>query len=130
MHLPKGLYEALPYVYLLLGALLVVSLDSPFLYASGALLYMAGAAVWVIRSSHRRKNNRKEIQNRNGSIVFPEKVYEFLPFIYMGMGLMLVATFSHPISYISAFVLGFAGALVWMIRAIYRSQEAAQEVVS
>ncbi len=129
MHLPKSLYEILPYTYLLLGAMLIVSLDSPFTYASGALLYMAGAAVWVVRSSHRRKNNSQEIQNRRGLVVFPEKLYEFLPFAYMGLGIVLATAFSNPVAYLSAFVLGFAGALVWLIRAIYRSQ-AAQEVVS
>lgn len=129
MHLPKALYEALPYLYLVVGALLVVGLDSPFVFASGVLFYIAGAGVWVIRSSHRRKNNSRDIENRRGRIVFPEKLYEYLPFLYMGVGILLASLVDHPIAYLSAFVLGFAGALVWLIRAIYRSQ-AQQEVIS
>lgn len=129
LHLPKSLYELLPYAYLLLGAVLIAGLDSPVAYASGALLYMAGAAVWVVRSSHRRKNSNDKIQNRRGRVVFPEKLYEFLPFVYMGLGLVLATLSSHPIAYLSAFVFGFAGALVWLIRAIYRTQ-ASQEVMS
>lgn len=129
LHLPKSLYELLPYAYLLLGAMLIIGLNSPVAYASGALLYMAGAAVWVVRSSHRRKNSNNKIQNRRGLVVFPEKLYEFLPFAYMGLGIVLATVFSHPIAYLSAFVLGFAGALVWLIRAIYRTQSS-QEAMS
>lgn len=129
MHLPKALYEALPYVYLILGVVLVVSLQSPIAYASGALFYIAGAAVWVVRSSHRRKNSNQAIENRRGRLVFPEKMYEYLPFAYMGFGIILAAAFDHPIAYLSAAVLTFAGALVWLIRAIYRSQPA-EEVMS
>lgn len=129
MHLPKFVYEALPYFYLLVGAVLVVVLESPITFASGVLFYLAGAAVWVVRSSHRRKNSSKQIENRHGRFVFPEMLYEYLPFAYMGVAIILASMFAHPIAYLSAAVLGFAGLLVWMIRAIYRSQ-AVQEAAS
>ena len=122
MVIRKPIYEVLPYTYIALGVLVVVVLDSPLTYASGVLFYIAGAVVWVMRSGYRRKNKKQRIANRQGSIVFPELVYEYLPFVYIGMAVTLVVLFSTPLAYIPGGILAMAGLLVWMIRAIYRSQ--------
>ncbi|MCW8884297.1 MAG: hypothetical protein OQK12_03455 [Motiliproteus sp.] len=122
MVIQKPVYEVLPYVYIVIGILVVIALDSPLTYLSGALFYTAGSAVWVMRSAYRRKNSRKEVSNRQGRVLFPEKVYEYLPFFYIAVGIMLVVTFDTWLAYLPGGILCMAGMLVWMIRAIYRSQ--------
>ncbi|RDE22687.1 hypothetical protein DV711_08895 [Motiliproteus coralliicola] len=115
------MYEALPYLYIAIGVALFMLLGSPLVSVSAACLYAAGAIVWVTRSSYRRKNSRHQVENRKNRWLFPEQIYEYLPFIYMAVG---IATLSHiPGIYgaIPGAVLCLAGALVWIIRAIYRS---------
>ena len=122
MVIRKPVYEVLPYTYIAVGIMVVIAMDSPLTYVSGVLFYVAGAIVWVMRSAYRRKNNKRDITNRRSSIRFPEMVYEFLPFIYIGLAVLLVVSFSTPLAYIPGAVLAMAGMLVWIIRAIYRSQ--------
>ncbi len=122
MVVQKPVYEALPYAYIAIGVLVVLVLDSPLTYFSGMLFYVAGAVVWVMRSAYRRKNSKQQIANRRGRFVFPELVYEYLPFIYIGLGVLLLVFFNVPLAFIPAGIFCMAGALVWIIRAIYRSQ--------
>ncbi len=122
MVIQKPVYEALPYVYIVIGVAVVMALESPLTFLSGALFYAAGSVVWVMRSDYRRKNTEKRIANRKGRVLFPEKVYEYLPFVYIGIGILLVVMFDTYLAYIPGGVLCMAGMLVWMIRAIYRSQ--------
>ncbi|MEH6627312.1 MAG: hypothetical protein V7739_12780 [Motiliproteus sp.] len=122
MVIQKPVYESLPYVYIVIGVAVVIALESPLTFLSGALFYAAGSAVWVMRSGYRRKNTDKQVSNRRGRVLFPEKVYEFLPFIYIGAGILLVVMFDTYLAYIPGGILCMAGMLVWMIRAIYRSQ--------
>ena len=128
MVIHKPVYEVLPYAYIVIGILVVMALDSPLTYLSGALFYAAGAAVWVMRSAYRRKNSNKEVTNRRGRVLFPEKVYEYLPFFYIAAGVILVVTFNTWLAYLPGGILCMAGVLVWMIRAIYRSQAVYESV--
>ncbi|OMH38111.1 hypothetical protein [Motiliproteus sp. MSK22-1] len=128
MVIRKPVYEVLPYTYIAIGIVVVMAMDSPLTYVSGILFYVAGAVVWVMRSAYRRKNSRKHIANRRNSVRFPEAVYEFLPFIYIGLAVLLVVSFSTPLAYIPGVVLAMAGMLVWIIRAIYRSQAGYESV--
>lgn len=122
MVIRKPVYEVLPYAYMLVGVLLVLLLDNPLIYISGALLYIAGAAVWVMRSAYRRKNSHTRIANRKGRVVFPQWLYEALPFVYLALGVLCFIIFESVLGLVPGVALVIAGALVWLIRAIYRSQ--------
>ncbi len=122
MVIRKPVYEMLPYAYLLIGVLVIMLLESPLALISGVLFYAAGAAVWVMRSTYRRRNSEQKITNRRGRFIFPRWIYEYLPFVYIGFGVLLFALFSSALAYVPAAILCIAGSLVWMIRAIYRSQ--------
>lgn len=125
MYIPKSLYEALPYLYIAISVALFMLLDSPLIYVSAAFLYAAGALVWVTRSSYRRKNSRHQVENRKNRLQFPERVYEYLPFIYMALGVVTLTHIPGLYGAIPGSVLCLAGVLVWMIRAIYRSHTVA-----
>ena len=54
-HKPDWLYEILPYVYLIGGVLTILTLKNFMGTFSGLLLVSAGAAVWSLRRSYRRR---------------------------------------------------------------------------
>ncbi len=122
MYIYKSLYEVLPYLYIVSSIVLFTMERSPWLYLSIASLYAAGALVWVTRSSYRRRNSKFQVRNRKDRFRFPEGLYEYLPFIYLGLGLLSVMHISGLTALISGGLLCLAGILVWIIRAIYRSQ--------
>ncbi|HEH9394583.1 TPA: hypothetical protein SIA27_000894 [Aeromonas salmonicida] len=83
---PRWLYEKLPACYLLTAVGMIVLTDSPLLWLAGALLFVAGAASWMMRSSYRRTD----------LVIFPTKrwfqpewLYEAQPFIWLTLGLLL-----------------------------------------
>ena len=135
MYIHKSVYEILPYLYIAIGIAIYTGVtlfsevtifaffDSSLIYLSTALLYAAGSLVWVARSAYRRKNSKNHIENRKGLIRFPEPVYEYLPFVYLALGLVLVSQVPGFYGVIPGAILCLAGVLVWMIRAIYRSHE-------
>ena len=47
---PHWLYERLPACYLLTAVGMIMLTDSPLLWLAGALLFVAGAASWMMRS--------------------------------------------------------------------------------
>lgn len=54
-HKPDWLYEILPYVYLVAGLTTILTLRNLMGTVSGLLLISAGAAVWLLRRSYRRR---------------------------------------------------------------------------
>lgn len=83
---PRWLYERLPACYLLTAVGMIMLTDSPLLWLAGALLFVAGAASWMMRSSYRRTD----------LVIFPTKrwfqpkwLYEAQPFIWLALGLLL-----------------------------------------
>lgn len=93
-------------------------LDSIVALFSGLLLYAAGAMVWVIRSNYRRRDKNKKRQR--GAL--PEGAYEFMPFVYIGLGVLLLALSSNPLFYPSAVLFIAAGTQAWLMRAVHRSR--------
>ena len=85
--LPAWLYEQLPNLYLLLSAGLLLVAQTPLLWLAAALLFVAGALVWMMRSNYRRTD----------LVIFPAKhwfqpewCYEALPFAWLALGLLLL----------------------------------------
>lgn len=85
--LPSWLYEQLPGLYLLLSAGLVLFVHSPLIWLAAALLFGAGAFIWMMRSNYRRTD----------LVIFPAKrwfqpewCYEALPFVWLALALLLL----------------------------------------
>jgi len=115
--LDKRIYEALPYVYLALGAVLVFSLQHPASLLLALAFFAQGARIWVHRSSYRRRQQRL-VPKPVGAIPF--WCYELLPFGYAGCGLVLLAYADSRWLQASAVLLLAAGAQLWWLRAIQR----------
>lgn len=110
MELPKPIYENLPYLYFLMsGGLLVVGESLPII-CSSAIFYFAGCIVLVTRSSFRRKD---KANRRKTSTLFPEVVYEYLPYCYIASGIFLLMATDHRGYQFTAFCV-----LVWGVRNI------------
>ena len=60
--------------------------------------------------------------------MFPELLYEYLPFLYIAIGVLAIVLFEPMIGDIAGMVFILAGSLVWLIRAIYRSQSSVEYV--
>lgn len=84
--LPHWLYERLPALYLLTATGIILLTRIPVLGLIGALLFVAGALIWMMRSCYRRTD----------LILFPAKqwfkpewLYEAQPFIWLAVALLL-----------------------------------------
>lgn len=117
--LPKQLYELLPYLYLLAGALCFALLPHPFGAWSGWLLLHAGGLVWIMRSHRRRQNSTAASREHQ----LPFWLYELLPFITIGGGLYLLLRFDNPWLLPSAVLLLVAGLQIWWLRYARRHRD-------
>lgn len=52
-HMPHGLYEILPYAYMGVGVVVMITLQNIWSVASGFMLMVAGVMVWWTRRTHR-----------------------------------------------------------------------------
>lgn len=86
--LPTLLYEALPLVYLIGGAAMLSSNQDPLILVSALIFYCAGAVVWVMRSENRRTDHHAYPAHK--LFFLPERLYEFIPFIHLLIGLWLL----------------------------------------
>ena len=84
MHLPKWLYEALPWTYVVAGLLAVVRADHWLWWASGALLFIAGGFVWSARRRYRRETPQ---QVQLGMLNLPAKL-SWQPAFDVGLDLL------------------------------------------
>ncbi len=136
MRLPRTLYELLPWAYLLVGAAILLMINTPLAYLSGGLFYLAGALTWVQRSEyrrqdrsisyrHRRRVRRTSAQRRR--LPLPFWLYESLPFVYIGVGILLVASAEGAVVYLSAIMLWSAGGLILYLRTGFRDHQLSGE---
>jgi len=122
MKLPTWLYESLPYFYLGISLFLILLFNSrPNIVTFALLLYIAGSAVWIMRSNARRRDSRQKnifqarLQQQSERFYYPQWFYEEMPFIYLAIGLSCLLTIDNLFGMISgslfllssAFVLGF-----------------------
>ena len=99
--LPTYIYESLPVAYISVGiALLSQSTNSIFLF-SGAIFYMCGALIWIMRSNFRRKD-RFIVPKK--SILLPEFIYELLPFTFMFLGGAFINVYFNTINHTSILI--------------------------
>lgn len=81
----QPIYEALPFGYLLTGSSLILLSESGLLWFSGGLFFSAGAMIWVLRSSFRRRTT--PFPNSLKKMFMPEWMYEAKPFSYFLFGI-------------------------------------------
>jgi len=96
----EPIYENLPFIYFSISALLLAYDTSWLMISSAGLFYCAGSVTLVVRSSYRRldahKNNKKFI---------PEIIYEYLPYIYHAVAVLLLLKTNSPALQFLAFML-------------------------
>jgi len=88
MFYPKFIYENLPYAYLLVCAYLLAFYDTWTVFMSAGLFYCAGCITLVTRSNHRRIDRYKD--NPNNKNTLPELLYEYLPYLYFAIAMVMV----------------------------------------
>lgn len=86
--LPTLLYEALPLIYVSSGSVMLTIGQSSLTLTAAVLLYFAGACIWIMRSENRRTDRR--VGPSHKLIFLPETLYEFKPFFYLFIGLLLI----------------------------------------
>ncbi|WP_210395685.1 hypothetical protein [Motiliproteus sediminis] len=120
--LNRTVYEALPYAYIVLASLLLVTQDAAPAWMIGIALYYWGARVWLMRSNARcaRATTRKRVS-------LPSAWYEAAPFVYLLAGLVCGQIYSHvevaqlqPMTLAASAMFLFAGLSSWMMRIIRR----------
>lgn len=86
LRLPTPIYESLPYFYFIVSGFLVFRYDNNLMLMSAAVIYIVGAMTLVERSNYRRQDRRRKI---SGNWFLPELVYEYIPYVYIGVGILL-----------------------------------------
>lgn len=106
MFYPKFIYENLPYAYFLLCAYLLAFYDTWVVFASAGLFYCAGSITLVTRSGYRRldryKDNPNKLKQKN---TLPKWLYEYLPYSYFGVAMIIILKTSLPALQFVAFFL-------------------------
>tara|TARA_R110000737_G_scaffold47607_5_gene67645 strand:- start:14232 stop:14615 length:384 start_codon:yes stop_codon:yes gene_type:complete len=98
---PKFIYENLPYVYFLVCAYLLAFYDTWAVFGSAGLFYCAGCITLVTRSGYRRLDRYKD--NHDNKNTLPELLYEYLPYIYFAVGMIIILKTSLPALHFLAF---------------------------
>ncbi|QSX38061.1 hypothetical protein [Shewanella sedimentimangrovi] len=81
----RFLYELLPYLYMSLGAIVMLTFPALMAQLAAGLLFLAGALVYALRSDHRRTDPER----RRKPGFWPFWVYELLPFIWLAAAILL-----------------------------------------
>jgi len=106
MFYPKFIYENLPYGYFLICAYLLAFYSSWAVFFSAVLFYCLGCTTLVIRSGYRRLDRRKSNENKlNKNISLPEWLYEYLPYAYFAVAMVMVLKTTQPVLQFIAFCL-------------------------
>ncbi len=111
--LPILLYEPLPLIYLCGGALILATGQSELMLISAFLFYWIGALIWILRSKNRRTDIRAIPLRR--LFFFPEVLYEFRPFLYSFVGLLLLRNTEQTLWLVTGSIL-----ILWTIYCLYR----------
>ncbi len=110
----KPVYEVMPYLYLIAGSVIVVTLPGAAI-AAGLLLYAFGAWLWLVRSDRRRVNSRypKSVGSR---FFWGDTLYELQPFLYILLGVLVVGLLQHDLRLLMGPLMVLTGMVVLMVR--------------
>ncbi|WP_163134613.1 hypothetical protein [Agarivorans sp. Alg241-V36] len=115
----KPIYEILPSLYLAAGSSSVIWVDSTLGVAGGVLLFCLGSLIWVMRSNFRRLDQATHAGKRFN---IPESLYEFMPFLFIGLALSLASTQQSIAAYAIAALCLYRGCSLLYMRHRYRRQ--------
>lgn len=103
MFYPNVIYENLPYVYFLVSGYLIAYYHSWPVYISSAIFYCVGCIILVKRSDYRRvdrfKGNYQHLQR------IPEVVYEYLPYSYFAIAMVILLKLDNQALQFTAIIL-------------------------
>ncbi|WP_207061281.1 hypothetical protein [Motiliproteus sp. SC1-56] len=109
--LPRPLYEVLPYLYIFGALALMVSQSNWVVLICAWVLYTGGAITWVLRSDARRVNKR--VPDSRKSLFLHEDIYESLPFLYIGGGVLVMRFAEQGLFILGGFaMMAFGGAIL------------------
>lgn len=109
--LPRTLYEVLPYIYLFSALALMVSQSDWVILVCAWVLFTGGAITWVLRSDSRRVNKRVPDSSKTWHL--HEDIYESLPFLYIGGGVLVMRFAEQGLFILSGFaMMAFGGAVL------------------
>ncbi|OMH30083.1 hypothetical protein [Motiliproteus sp. MSK22-1] len=137
--IPKPVYEAQPYAYVVTGLLLILEAPSLLLFVSALLLYSAGAIIWIVRAIYRGQYSRhspaacyrNHLKPLDQALAYyqepkglPTPIYEALPFAYLLVS-GLCYRYSSQVIYLDLMLmatalLAISGILIWIMRGYYR----------
>jgi ABC-type phosphate transport system permease subunit len=103
--IPFIIYESLPFAYLITGVLLLSVGQVPLLIFSACLFYVAGPAIWIMRSASRR-TDQELVPNKKW--IIPDVLYESMPFFQLFTGTLLIRSFALAIALPGIFLAFFA----------------------
>jgi hypothetical protein len=89
--LPHRLYDNLPAFYLLAAVAAILLAPNLFGLIAFCALYTSGAVIWCLRSAHRRSDAPARFLFFQQRWILPKPLYESLPFILIGIALLLVS---------------------------------------
>ncbi|HEY5716987.1 MAG TPA: hypothetical protein VIS52_00730 [Motiliproteus sp.] len=116
--LPKALYEILPYAYLFGGLSLMTSQSDWIILACSWIVYTGGSIMWVLRSDARRINKR--IPPYSKGFYLHEDIYESLPFLFIGIGVLAIRFLESWVFFSVGLVMMAYGGYVLAIRIVRR----------
>lgn len=116
----KPVYNLMPYLYLLAGGVIIITLPGAAI-AAGLLLYAYGAWLWLVRSDRRRVNSRQPA-SVGSRFYWGETLYELQPFFYILLGVFLIALIEHDLRLLMGPLMMLTGVAVLAIRASARKK--------
>ena len=124
---PKPIYELMPYLYLVTGGVIIAALVG-YATPAGLLLYAYGTWLWLMRSDHRRVNQRQPafIGTR---FYWGENFYELQPFLYILAGLLVIGFVQHDIRWVTGPLMIVTGIAVLLLRTSKRRQPVQQVLI-
>tara|TARA_R110002111_G_scaffold21935_1_gene50514 strand:- start:191 stop:568 length:378 start_codon:yes stop_codon:yes gene_type:complete len=100
---PKVIYENLPYLCFLICAYLVAFYDTWMVYTSAGLFYIVACIMLVQRSNYRRVDRYKD--NEKYRQTLPPIIYEYMPYAYFAIAMILLLKTQFPALQFLAFCL-------------------------
>lgn len=122
--MPKFVYESLPYINLAVGCGILCAYQTISLTISGALFFLVGAFMWMMRSQNRRADQGVRLRDYGN---FNSRLYEFKPFLYMLFALLSVNRISISLLEMIAVLIGLYGLHLVIKRSLHRHMAASSK---
>ena len=121
LHLNRTLYEFYPFVYFIFGTAFYLLLNNHEILRIVILLacFGAGFTALMIRFKH-RSIYKKAKSKLDKKLWMAKPVYEVIPVVYIGIGMLLIAKTNHISGFIAGLALATFGCYFVLSRIIFR----------